>query len=681
MSLEIKSKFKPTGDQPAAIKDLLKGLKTGSKHQVLLGATGTGKTFTLANVIEKANKPTLLISHNKTLAAQLAAELQGFFPTAAVHYFVSYFDYYQPEAYMPQTDTFIEKESQVNEEIDRLRHASAQAVLSRPDVIIVASVSCIYGLGSPSRYANERLTYTKGQKIGLHDVLRQLVNLQFERNDFELGRGMFRVRGDVLEILPTFSVDEVFRISFYGDEIETIEQRNILTGEKICDMDTVSIFPAKLYLPPDDRRKEIVKKIKSDLVKRVKVLTKENRLVEAQRLEQRTTYDMEMIETAGYCQGIENYSRYFDERNEGEPPNTLIDFFRYAYEDDFLICIDESHQTIPQIGAMYAGDRSRKEKLVEYGFRLPAALDNRPLNFSEFEERIPHAIHLSATPGKYELEKINLDKESIRDVLKESKPTPQLAQQIIRPTGLLDPTVEIKPSEGQVDDLLEQIKIRTEKKERVLITTLTKRMAEDLTEYLQEANIKVQYLHSDVDTMDRINILRQLRLGEFDVLVGINLLREGLDLPEVSLIGILDADKEGFLRSETAFVQIIGRAARNENGHVIMYADKVTGSMQRAIDETSRRRKIQSTYNKKNNITPKTILKEVQESTFAGAKHKSGVEIDETLTAKQLENILERLTDEMELSAQNLDFEKAAELRDQVSALDKRWKKVKKSKR
>ncbi len=654
MEFKIKSKFKPTGDQPEAIKNLVAGLKKGYRDQVLLGVTGSGKTFTIANVIQQVKKPTLVISHNKTLAAQLASELQDFFPDNAVNYFVSYYDYYQPEAYIPKTDTYIEKETQLNEEIDRLRHASTTALLSRDDVIIVASVSCIYGLGSPTEYKQDVLTLTVGKKEKRDIILHALVNIHYQRNQIDLWRNKFRVLGEIIEVFPSFSENTFYRIQFDGDTIERISEVDSLTNNTVKLLKTVDIYPARHYLAPDEVMKVAMKEIEEDMLKQVAKFTKEGKLIEAQRIEQRVRYDLEMIKEVGYCNGIENYSRYFDRRKPGQPPYTLMDFF----PKDFLLIIDESHMTLPQIRGMYFGDRSRKETLVNFGFRLPAALDNRPFNFDEFNKKRGQTIYLSATPDEYE-----------------KYLSQQVVEQIIRPTGLLDPTIEVRPTEHQIDDLLSEIKTTVKKKQRVLVTTLTKRLAEDLAEYLDDAGVKVHYLHSEIDTFERLEIIRDLRTGKYDVVVGINLLREGLDLPEVSLIAILDADKEGYLRSETALIQTMGRAARHVDGHIIMYADKTTGSMKRAISETNRRRKIQEKYNKEHGITPKSIIKAIRDSRLAGSKQKK-TDTDGQLSFKdvpkeEIPHIIADLESQMEIAAQNLEFEKAAILRDQINALKK----------
>ncbi len=652
---KIISDFKPTGDQPKAIEALTKGINSGVKHQVLLGVTGSGKTFTMANVIEKVQKPTLVIAHNKTLAAQLCSEFKEFFPNNAVEYFVSYYDYYQPEAYVVHSDTYIEKDASINDEIDKLRHSATSALLERRDVIIVASVSCIYGLGEPGEYKRLVVSLRTGMEKNREEVLRQLVNIQYERNDINFVRGTFRVRGDVVEIFPASSTDNVLRVEFFGDEIDRIVEVNGLTGEIIGIRQHASIFPASHYVTSSEKIEIAIEAIEKELEERVKQLKEENKLVEAQRIQQRTMYDIEMLREVGFCQGIENYSRHITGRAPGSRPYTLIDYF----PDDYLIIVDESHVTLPQIRAMYGGDRSRKESLVEHGFRLPSAYDNRPLNFGEFEQLVNQILYVSATPGPYEMEK----KEKI-------------VEQVIRPTGLLDPAIEVRPIKGQIDNLISEINKRVEKKQRVLITTLTKKMAEDLTDYLGDIGIKVKYLHSDVKTMERMEIVRDLRLGEFDVLVGINLLREGLDLPEVSLVAILDADKEGFLRSEISLIQTIGRAARNVEGKVIMYADRITGSMKTAIDETKRRRKIQEQYNLEHNIKPKSIekgIRDVIEATrVAEEEVKYGkVSTQEVLSTEEFEKLIKNLEREMMRAAKDLQFERAAELRDKIESLKK----------
>lgn len=687
---KLHSKFKPAGDQPKAIEGLIKSIDAGRKYQTLLGVTGSGKTFSMANVIQHFQRPTLIISHNKTLAAQLGAEFQEFFPENAVHYFVSYYDYYQPEAYIPRSDTFIEKETQINEEIDRLRNAATQALLSRRDVVIVASVSCIYGLGSPANYLELALPIKKGGSFKRDKLLRRLTDLQYHRNDVALERGSYRVQGDVLEIILS-SEDTIIRMDFFGDEIEKIERLDAVSGHKIEDLEEFTIFPAKHFVTPEDKLKVAIENIRIELAGRLTELRKQGKILEAARLEQRTNFDIEMLSNTGFVGGIENYSRVMEGREAGSPPSTLIDYF----PDDFLLFVDESHQSVPQIGAMYEGDKSRKTTLVDYGFRLPSALDNRPLTFDEFEKKITQAVFVSATPAEFEIERSLTQKDtkftskskrteeqqadflSTMEKLKSKTLTPpSIVEQIIRPTGLIDPTIEIKPIKNQVDDLIEQIKIRIQKHQRVLVATLTKRMAEELTEYLKEDGIKVQYLHSDVDTFERLEILRDLRLGIYDVLIGINLLREGLDLPEVSLAAILDADKEGFLRSETFFMQMMGRAARHLEGHVIMYADKITGSMERAIDETTRRRKLQEAYNTKHGITPKSIQKAITDSRLGGSRK----EIEDTtnpdrdpakMDSDELRFFVHELEEQMDLAAKNLEFETAARLRDKLADIKK----------
>ncbi|NLM28681.1 MAG: excinuclease ABC subunit UvrB [Clostridiaceae bacterium] len=652
---KLKSDYRPSGDQPEAIKSLVDSINMGKKHQTLLGVTGSGKTFTIANVIEHVQKPTLVIAHNKTLAAQLCLEFREFFPDNAVEYFVSYYDYYQPEAYIPSTDTYIEKDASINDEIDNLRHSATASLFERRDVIIVASVSCIYGLGDPEDYTELMLSLRPGMRKDRDEVIKKLVDIQYTRNQIDFRRGTFRVKGDVLDIFPASSSGSILRVEFFGDEIERITEIDPLTGEIIGMRTHIAVFPASHYATTRAKMERAIKSIEAELEERLKYFRENGKLLEAQRLEQRTRYDLEMMREVGFCSGIENYSRHISGRAPGTAPYTLIDYF----PEDYLLVIDESHVTIPQIGAMYNGDRSRKEALVEYGFRLPSAYDNRPLMFSEFEERVNQVIYVSATPGKYEREK-----------------SKTVVEQIIRPTGLVDPEVIVKPVKGQVDDLIEQIRICVERNERVLVTTLTKRMAEDLTNYLRDLDIKVRYLHSDVETLERMEIIRDLRLGVFDVLVGINLLREGLDLPEVSLVAILDADKEGFLRSETSLIQTIGRAARNVNGKVIMYADNMTGSMQRAISETNRRRHKQLEYNRKMGITPKTIQKSVHDviETLKVAEDSAQFKVDDFRTIykdKSLEVIIKQLTSEMKEAARKLEFEKAAELRDQIEMLTK----------
>ncbi len=649
---ELVTKYQPTGDQPAAIAQLSKGLRAGEKNQVLLGVTGSGKTFTLANIVAEIQRPTLVLAHNKTLAAQLYNEFKNYFPNNAVHYFVSYFDYYQPEAYIPRSDTYIEKDSAINEEIDRLRHAATSSLLSRRDVLIVASVSCIYGMGSVEDYGAMAVKVAAGDRRVRDKLLRQLSDIQLHRNDVAFSRNNFRVHGDVVDIYPAGS-EVAYRLEFDGDIIERIVQINPLTGEIEAKLDQVTIYPSSHYVTPHEKLQTALIKIRQEFDDRLKYFKKHGKLLEAQRLEQRTKFDLEMLEETGFVKGIENYSRYLTDREEGEQPATLLDY----YPDDFLLVIDESHMTIPQVRGMYNGDRARKEVLVEHGFRLPSALDNRPLTFPEFERHINQVIYMSATPAEYELSR-----------------SPKPVEQVIRPTGLLDPEIEVRPIDGQVDDLINEIRERIKKHQRVLVTTLTKRMAEDLTEYLKDINIKVQYLHSDVETLERTDILRDLRLGIYDVLVGINLLREGLDLPEVSLVAILDADKEGFLRSEAALVQTIGRAARHQEGRVIMYADRITGSMQKAIDETNRRRAIQQKHNQEHDITPTSISKLIDESLRAEV----GAESEEAKTVRhslkhipkdEYEPVIKDLTAQMELAAANLEFEKAADLRDLIAEM------------
>lgn len=651
---KLVSKYQPTGDQPQAIAGLATGIKAGKKEQILLGATGTGKTFTISNVIAKANKPTLVLAHNKTLAGQLYGEFKEFFPDNAVEYFVSYYDYYQPEAYVPSSDTYIEKDSSINDEIDKLRHSATSSLLERNDVIVVASVSSIFGLGDPKEYRDQALSLRVGQEIERDKLLNQLIDVQFERNDIDFQRGRFRVRGDVVEIFPASRDEQALRVEFFGDEIDRIREVDPLTGEILGDRNHVVIFPATHFLTSGERLEGSIKSIEAELAQRLEVLRADGKLLEAQRLEQRTTYDIEMLREMGYCSGIENYSRHMDGRKPGEAPYTLLDFF----PDDFLIVVDESHVTMPQVRGMYNGDRSRKQMLVDYGFRLPSALDNRPLKLAEFEERVNQIIYMSATPGVYEQER-----------------TDTVVQQIIRPTGLLDPEVEVRPIMGQMDDLVAEIAKRTERDERVFVTTLTKKMAEDLTDYFKEMSIKVKYLHSDIKTLERTQIVRDLRLGKFDVLVGINLLREGIDVPEVSLVAILDADKEGFLRNERSLIQTIGRAARNENGHVIMYADTVTDSMQAAMDETARRRTIQIQYNEEHGIVPKTVKKEIRDVITMTTKPKEStkalndkLDFDE-LSKQEQREMIARLEEQMRTAAKNLDFEDAAALRDTVMEL------------
>lgn len=674
-NFELVSDYKPTGDQPEAIKELTTGIEKGEKAQILLGATGTGKTFTISNVIAKVNKPTLILSHNKTLAGQLYSEMKKFFPHNAVEYFVSYYDYYQPEAYVPSSDTYIEKDASINDEIDELRHSATSSLMERDDVIVVASVSSIFGLGDPSEYHNHVVSLRVGQEIERDRLLRELVNIQFERNDIDFQRGRFRVHGDVVEVFPASREDKALRIEFFGDEIDRIREVDALTGEVIGDREHISIFPATHFLTSEEIMDRALPQIENDMKKQVKKFTDEGKLLEAERIQQRTTYDIEMLREMGYCNGIENYSRYMDGRKPGEPPYTLLDFF----PKDFLLVVDESHQTMPQVRGMYNGDRARKQMLIDYGFRLPSALDNRPLKLAEFEKHVNQVVYMSATPGPYEMAQ-----------------TDHVVQQIIRPTGLLDPTIEVRPVMGQIDDLVGEINKRIEKHERVFVTTLTKKMSEDLTDYLKDLGLKVKYLHSDIKTLERTQIIRDLRLGKFDVLVGINLLREGLDVPEVSLVAILDADKEGFLRNERSLIQTIGRAARNANGSVIMYADRVTDSMQKAIDETKRRREIQIAYNRKHGITPKTIIKPIQEAISSTTKTEdSGKEADSTeFTTKDFAKLnrddqtkmVEELTEQMRTAAKRLDFEQAATLRDTIMELKaqmtgKKTKRMKHSKK
>ncbi len=644
---KIVSKYKPSGDQPQAIEKLVNGIENGKKEQVLLGATGTGKTFTIANVIANVNKPTLVLAHNKTLAGQLYSELKELFPENHVEYFVSYYDYYQPEAYVPSTDTYIEKDSSINDEIDELRHSATSSLLSYKDTIVVASVSCIYGIGEVEEYKNKMLTLSIGQSIDRNLVLEKLVEMLYERNDYDFKRGTFRVRGDVLEIIPASERTHGLRIEFFGDEIEKISTIDTLTGAIIKNKKTITIFPASHFVTSDSKLLEAIKRIRLELDDRIKQLKSENKLLEAQRIEQRTNYDLEMLEQTGFCSGIENYSRHLALRGEGETPTTLMDFFG----EDYLLVVDESHVTIPQVRGMYNGDRARKMNLVEYGFRLPSALDNRPLKFDEFEKKINQVIYISATPGDYELSKVDN----------------QYIEQIIRPTGLLDPIIEVRKIAGQIDDLIGEIRSRIEKNERVLITTLTIKMSEELTNYLKNVDIKVAYLHSEVKTLERMNIIRDLRLGKYDCIVGINLLREGIDIPEVSLIAILDADKEGFLRSERSLIQTIGRCARNANGKCIMYADKITDSMRLAIEETKRRRQIQEEYNKEHDIVPKTIIKEIKDSiSNEDTTVKKNASKDDN---KNKDLSIEELEQEMKRAAKELDFERAMELRDIIFEL------------
>lgn len=653
LKFNLKSDFKPRGDQPKAIAELVQGLNQGLKHQVLLGATGTGKTFTMANIIQQVQRPTLILAPNKTLAAQLCSEMKEFFPDNAVEYFVSYFDYYQPEAYIPHTDTYIEKDSSLNDEIDKLRHSATTALFERRDVIIVASVSCIYGLGNPESYRNLVLSLRAGGNYDREAILRKLVDIQYERNDINFTRGKFRVRGDVIEIFPANATDRALRVEMFGDEVERLLEVDVLTGEIIGQRQHIAVFPASHFVTDEDHMKRAIRTIEEELEERLKELRAADKLLEAQRLEQRTRYDLEMMAEIGFCSGIENYSRHLTGRAPGEAPYTLLDFF----PEDWLLIIDESHVAVPQVGAMYEGDRSRKTTLVEYGFRLPSALDNRPLKFQEFEQKVNQVIYVSATPGKYEYEHQQ-----------------KIVEQIIRPTGLVDPKIFVRPTKGQIDDLLGEIRRTVERDERVLVTTLTKKMAEDLTDYFKENGVRVRYLHSDIGTIERMEILRDLRLGTFDVLVGINLLREGLDLPEVSLVAILDADKEGYLRSERSLIQTIGRAARNAEGRVIMYADKMTDSMKKAIGETERRRKIQMEYNRVHNITPETIRKAVRdviEATKAAeekapyvAQTKAG-----KMTKTEIKKMIAKLEKEMKESAKHLEFERAAQLRDAIIEL------------
>lgn len=650
----IQSAYQPAGDQPEAIKQLIHGVKEGKRHQTLLGATGTGKTFTISNVIKEVNKPTLVMAHNKTLAGQLYSEFKEFFPDNAVEYFVSYYDYFQPEAYVPQTDTYIEKDSSINEEIDKLRHSATTALFERKDVIIIASVSCIYGLGNPEEYREMVVSIRTGMEIERNQLLRKLVDIQYERNDINFTRGTFRVRGDVVEIFPASRDEHCIRIEFFGDEVDRIREVDALTGEILGDRQHVAIFPASHFVTREEKMKIAIENIERELEERLAVLRSEDRLLEAQRLEQRTNYDLEMMKEMGFCSGIENYSRHLTLREAGATPYTLLDYF----PEDFLLVVDESHVTLPQVRGMYNGDQARKGVLVEHGFRLPSALDNRPLMFDEFQSKVSQAIYVSATPGPYELEH-----------------TPEMVEQIIRPTGLLDPTIDIRPIEGQIDDLIDEIHERIRRNERTLVTTLTKKMSEDLSSYLKEMGLKVEYLHSEIKTLERIEIIRELRKGTYDVLIGINLLREGLDIPEVSLVAILDADKEGFLRSERSLIQTIGRAARNSNGHVIMYANNMTDSMTKAIGETKRRREIQMAYNEEHGITPKTIIKKIPDiirATQAAEEEETyitKVTGGKKLTKKELEKLVATLQVEMKEAAKALDFERAAELRDMIFEL------------
>ncbi|MBK3494861.1 excinuclease ABC subunit UvrB [Viridibacillus sp. YIM B01967] len=651
---DLHSPYKPDGDQPAAIIELVEGVREGKQHQTLLGATGTGKTFTISNVIKEVKKPTLVIAHNKTLAGQLYSEFKEFFPNNAVEYFVSYYDYYQPEAYVPQTDTYIEKDSSINDEIDKLRHSATSSLFERDDVIVIASVSCIYGLGSPEEYREMVLSIRTDMEIERNQLLRKLVDIQYERNDINFTRGTFRVRGDVVEIFPVSRDERCMRIEFFGDEVERIREVDALTGEILGEREHVAIFPASHFVTREEKMVKAIDNIKDELKDQLVKFREEDKLLEAQRLEQRTNYDLEMMSEVGFCSGVENYSRHLTLRPAGATPYTLLDYF----PEDFLLVVDESHVTLPQVRGMYNGDQARKGVLVDHGFRLPSALDNRPLKFEEFEKHVNNAIFVSATPGPYELEH-----------------TPHMVEQIIRPTGLLDPEIEVRPIEGQIDDLIDEIYARAAKNERVLITTLTKKMSEDLTDYLKEIGIKVQYLHSEVKTLERIEIIRELRMGVYDVLIGINLLREGIDIPEVSLVAILDADKEGFLRSERALIQTIGRAARNSEGHVIMYADRMTDSMTKAIDETNRRRTIQAAYNEEHGITPRTIQKKIRDvirATQAAEEQETyatKVTKGKKLTKQEKETLLLSLEKEMKDAAKALDFERAAELRDTILEL------------
>ena len=651
---ELHSEFAPTGDQPQAIEQLVQGFKEGNQCQTLLGVTGSGKTFTMANVIKELNKPTLIIAHNKTLAAQLYGEFKEFFPENAVEYFVSYYDYYQPEAYVPSTDTYIAKDSAINEEIDKLRLSATAALSERKDVIIVSSVSCIYGIGSPKDYQNMMISLRPGMEKDRDEVLRSLIDMQYDRNDMDFHRGTFRVRGDVVEIIPAYESDVAIRVEFFGDEIDRITEVDVLTGEIRRELNHIALYPASHYVVPMERILEASKAIEKEMEEQVAYFKSEDKLLEAQRISERTNFDLEMMKETGFCSGIENYSRHLAGLKPGEPPYTLMDYFG----DDYLIMIDESHITVPQIRGMYFGDQSRKSTLVDYGFRLPSAKDNRPLNFEEFEERIDQVLFVSATPGQYEK-----DHELLR------------AEQIIRPTGLLDPYVEVRPVEGQIDDLVGEVNKEVEKHNKILVTTLTKRMAEELTDYMKDLGIRVKYLHSDIDTLERSEIIRDMRLDVFDVLVGINLLREGLDIPEISLVAILDADKEGFLRSETSLIQTIGRAARNAEGHVIMYADVITDSMRRAIDETLRRRELQEAYNKEHGITPRTIKKAVRDLISISkevAKTQKKLEKDmESMSCKELEELIGKVQKQMKAAAADLNFEMAAELRDQMIELKK----------
>ncbi|MEC2160514.1 excinuclease ABC subunit UvrB [Virgibacillus halodenitrificans] len=653
-TFELIANYEPRGDQPKAIQEIVDKILAGQRHQTLLGATGTGKTFTMSNVVKEINRPTLVIAHNKTLAGQLYSEFKEFFPNNAVEYFVSYYDYYQPEAYVPSTDTFIEKDASINDEIDKLRHSATSSLFERNDVLIVASVSCIYGLGSPEEYKSQVLSLRMGMEKDRDALLRDLVDIQYARNDINFQRGTFRVRGDSVEVIPASREEHCIRIEFFGDEIDRIREVDALTGEIIGDREHIAIFPASHFVTREEKLKKAIINIEKELEERLKELRSENKLLEAQRLEQRTNYDIEMMNEMGFCSGIENYSRHLTFRNEGDTPYTLLDFF----PDDFLVVVDESHVTLPQIRGMYNGDRARKQVLVDHGFRLPSALDNRPLKFEEFEKATNQLVYVSATPGPYEMEH-----------------SPEMTEQIIRPTGLLDPKIEVRPINGQIDDLIGEINKRVERKERVLVTTLTKKMSEDLTDYLKEIGMKVAYLHSEIKTLERIEIIRDLRVGKYDVLIGINLLREGLDIPEVSLVAILDADKEGFLRSERSLIQTMGRAARNENGEVIMYADRITNSMQVAIDETNRRREKQMAYNEQHGITPTTIKKDVRDVIRATVAAEEQEEYGDNkkslanLSGKEKTKAIEQMEKEMKEAAKGLDFEKAAELRDIILEL------------
>ena len=648
---ELVSEFEPAGDQPRAIKELVEQIKSGQRHQTLLGATGTGKTFTMSQVIKEIGKPTLIIAHNKTLAGQLYSEFKEFFPNNRVEYFVSYYDFYQPEAYVPSTDTFIEKDASINDEIDQLRHSATSSLFEGDDVIIIASVSCIYGLGNPEEYQNMRLNVRVGMEIDRNQLLRKLVDIQYQRNDIDFKRGTFRVRGDIVEVFPASKEEQCIRIEFFGDEIDRIREINYLTGEVINEREHFVLFPASHFVTRDEKLQVAIERIEKELEEQLKKMRDENKLLEAQRLEQRTNYDLEMMREMGFCSGIENYSVHLTLRPLGSTPYTLLDYFK-----DFVIMIDESHVTLPQIRGMYNGDQARKKVLVDHGFRLPSALDNRPLMFDEFLDKAKQLVYVSATPGPFELEH-----------------TEKMVEQIIRPTGLLDPTIDVRPTEHQIDDLLDEIVKRSEKNERVIITTLTKKMSEDLTTYLKEAGVKVQYLHSEIKTLERIEIIRELRLGTYDVLVGINLLREGIDIPEVSLVAILDADKEGFLRSSRSLVQTIGRAARNSEGHVIMYADKITDSMRYALDETARRREIQIAFNEKHGITPTTIKKDIRDVISAEVEIKDDKKPEKSgtikLTKKEREKVIKQLEKDMKEAAHELDFERASELRDALFEL------------